>query len=419
MNSKRLDILNIINKKRINQSLTKEEIEYAFLGYLKGRIENYQMSSLLMAICINGMSLQETIDLTDVMLKSGKTLDISKIKGIQVDKHSTGGVGDKTTLIIGPILASLGLKVAKLSGRGLGLTGGTIDKLESIPGFKLKYSNEEFIKNVNKVGFALMEQTSNLAPLDKVIYDLRNASGTVSSIPLIASSIMSKKLAVGAKYILIDLKVGQGALLQKEEDAKKLASIMIKIGKAYGKVVIPVLSEMNTPLGDNVGNALEIVEACDILKGKKGHLRDLSIELSSVLLARSINIGVKEAKKRVIEVLDNGAAYNKFQEFVKNQGGNLNKMKISHNVEKVASLEDGIISEISASKIAQISLDLGAGKKKLTDKVNHEVGIVLNKNIGDYVKKGDILLSIYKNTQSYHGKEARDAFKIVKSSKMK
>ena len=418
MNNK-LDILNIIDKKRTNQALSKEEIEFAFLGYLKGKIENYQMSSLLMAICINGMTLQETIDLTDIMLKSGSRLDTSKIKGIQVDKHSTGGVGDKTTLIIGPILACLGLKVAKLSGRGLGLTGGTIDKLESIPGLKLKYTNEEFIKNVNKVGFALMEQTSELAPLDKVIYDLRNATGTVSSIPLIASSIMSKKLAVGAKYILIDLKVGSGALIQNEKDAKLLASTMIKIGKIYDTTVIPVLSGMDTPLGDNVGNALEIIEAGEVLNGKKGNLRDLSIELSSVLLSKATNIGIREAKKRVTEVLDNGAAYKKFQEFVKNQGGNLSKIKTARNIENVASLEEGVISEISASKIAQISLNLGAGKKKLTDKVNHDVGIVLKKHIGDYVKKGDILLSIYKQTSSYHGKEARKAFKIVKSTKMK
>ncbi len=413
MNIKVLDILNIINKKRLNLPLSRNEIEYAFMGYLNGKVENYQMSSLLMAICINGMNLKETIDLTDVMLKSGKTLNTSKIKGTQVDKHSTGGVGDKTTIIIGPILACLGLKMAKLSGRGLGLTGGTIDKLESIPGFKLKYTNEEFIKNVNKVGFALMEQTDDLAPLDKVIYDLRNATNTVSSIPLIASSIMSKKLAVGAKYILIDLKVGEGALLQTSDDAKRLANTLIKIGKAYNREVIPVLSEMDTPLGDNVGNALEIIEAYDVLKGKRGHLRDLSIELSSVLLSKSTNISLKEAKRKVIEVLDSGKAYEKFLEFVKNQGGNFDGIKTARIVQKVLATEDGVIEKISAKKIAELSLLLGAGKKTLKDKVNHGVGVSINKHIGDYVKKGDILCYIYQSDNNHYTKEAREAFKIV------
>lgn len=413
------DILNIINKKRLKQELSKEELEYAFIGYLNNKIENYQMSSLLMAICINGMNLRETVDLTDIMLKSGTVLDASKIKGIQVDKHSTGGVGDKTTLIIGPILASLGLKVAKLSGRGLGLTGGTIDKLESIPGIKLSYSNDEFIKNVNKVGFALMEQTKDLAPLDKVIYNLRNATGTVASIPLIASSIMSKKLAVGAKYILIDLKVGSGALLQTEQEAKELASTMIKIGKSYDKVVIPVLSQMDTPLGDNVGNALEVIEAMEVLKGKKGHLRDLSIELSSVLFAKATNIGLKEAKKKVNEVLDNGQAYKKFVEFVENQCGSLDKIQVSQELKDVLSDKEGFIEKISAKKIAEVSLNLGSGKKKLSDKINYGVGVVLKKHIGDYVKKGDVLAHIYQDVKCDYSNEVLDAFKIVKEIKNK
>ena len=413
MNDK-YDILSIINKKRLHKSLTREEIESAFMGYLNGSVENYQMSSLLMAICINGMNIEETINLTDVMLKSGEMLDTTKIKGIQVDKHSTGGVGDKTTLIIGPILASLGLKVAKLSGRGLGLTGGTIDKLESIPGLKLKYSDDEFIDKVNKVGFALMEQTKTLAPLDKVIYDLRNATGTVSSVPLIASSIMSKKLAVGAKYILIDLKVGSGALLESEKEAKELADAMIKIGKSYSKVVIPVLSGMDTPLGDNVGNALEVIEAIDVLKGKKGQLRDLSVELSSVLLSKATSISVKEAKEKVNEVLDNQKAYKKFLDFINSQGGNIDGVTVSRNIVEVQSLESGVIKDISASKIAQLSLDLGAGKKKLSDKVDHEVGIVLNKHIGDRVIEGDILCYIYQNDKLDHLEEARAAFKIIK-----
>ena len=251
-----MGILEIIDKKREGKELSREEINYAFNGYFNGVIEDYQMSSLLMAICIQGMNERETIDLTDLMLNSGTSLDTSKIEGVQVDKHSTGGVGDKTTLIIGPIMAALGYKMGKLSGRSLGFTGGTIDKLESIPGFRVSFTSDEFISNLNKVGFALMMQTPDMTPLDKVIYDLRDVSGTVSSVPLIASSIMSKKLAVGSKYILIDLKVGDGALIKNKSDAVDLANLMIQIGKAYDREVIPVLTDMNIPLGDNVGNAL-------------------------------------------------------------------------------------------------------------------------------------------------------------------
>ncbi len=278
-----MGVLEIIEKKRVGLELSKSELKEVFMGYNDGTVEDYQMSSLLMAITINGMTFEETLNLTDLIIASGSTMDTNKVKGVMVDKHSTGGIGDKTSLILGPVMASLGLKMGKLSGRGLGITGGTIDKLESIPGFKVHLSKDEFIECLNKVGFTECEQTEEFTPLDKKIYNLRSVTGTVSSIPLIASSIMSKKLVVGADYILIDLKVGSGALIKTKSEAVELANTMIDIGKAYNKLVIPILTNMSRPLGDNVGNALEVLEAMDVLKGKTGVLRDLVVELGSVL----------------------------------------------------------------------------------------------------------------------------------------
>lgn len=409
-----MEVLEVIDKKRCGLELTEEELDFMFNGYLKGKVEDYQMSSLLMAICINGMNLNETICLTDLMLKSGVKLDLSNINGIVVDKHSTGGIGDKTTLVIGPILASLGLKIGKLSGRGLGITGGTIDKLESIPGFRVSLSKEEFLNNLNTVGFTLAMQTPEFTPLDKAIYELRSVSGTVSSIPLIASSIMSKKLAIGAKYILIDIKVGSGALLNNKEDAKKLANTMIKIGSHYGVVVIPVLTDMDIPLGDAIGNALEVKEAIDTLKGKKGAFRDLCIELCTVLLCNAMDIDLDYAKDRVTRALDDGSAYKKFIEFVKAQDGNIEEMKISDNVVSVISDVDGIIESIDAGSIGYLALDLGGGRKKKGDTIDTSVGVVLNKHVGDEVKKGDILCYLYQRDNIDYTQKAKTAFKIVK-----
>lgn len=409
-----MSILEIIDKKKIGQPLSKSEIDFAFMGYMNGEVEDYQMSSLLMAIVINGMTFNETLALTDVMLASGKKLETSKIDGIQVDKHSTGGVGDKTSLIIGPIMASLGLKMGKLSGRGLGYTGGTIDKLESIPGFRVALTTEEFIHNLNKVGFTECEQTPEFTPLDKKIYDLRSVTGTVSSIPLIASSIMSKKLAVGADYILIDLKVGNGALIKNKNDALKLAGTMIEIGNAYNKTVIPILTNMNKPLGDNVGNALEVLEVLDILKGKTGDLRDLCIELSSHLYSKAKKVNLDVAIEEVTRVLDNGDAYNKFLEFVKMQGGDIEKLETAPNMIPIKCNTSGTLKDISAEVIGKLALELGGGRKKKGEAIDYGVGVVINKHIGDTVNEGDTICYLYQNGTNDFTDLAIRAFSIVK-----
>lgn len=408
-----MDILEIIDKKRKHLVLSKQEYEYAFMGYLNGEIKDYQMSSLLMAITINGMNFNETLDLTDIMLHSGKVIEKKDIEGIRVDKHSTGGVGDKTSMIIGPILASLGLKMGKLSGRGLGYTGGTIDKLESIPGFNVNLSTEEFIENTNQVGFAECAQTDEFTPLDKVIYSLRSVTGTVESIPLIASSIMSKKLAIGAKYILIDLKIGKGALMKNREDAKKLSATMRKIGRAYKKEVITIYSDMNTPLGNNVGNALEVKEAIDVLNGERGPLYDLCVKLSSTLYSRATCTSKKESEKLVKEVIDNKKAYKKFLEFVEAQGGNIDKLRVSDNIKIVESNKSGIIKSISAYKIGMLGLHLGGGRETKEDDIDPSVGVVIKKHVGERVKKGEVLLELYQRDNKDYKKEALEAFKIT------
>lgn len=409
-----MSILDTIEKKRKGLELDKSELNEIFLGYNEGKVEDYQMASFLMAVTINGMSFEETLTVTDLMLCSGKKLDKTKVEGVMVDKHSTGGIGDKTSLILGPIMACLGLKMGKLSGRGLGITGGTIDKLESIPGFRVALTTEEFIHDLNKVGFTECEQTPEFTPLDKKIYDLRSVTGTVSSIPLIASSIMSKKLAIGADYILIDLKVGNGALVKTKAEAVELANTMIDIGKAYNKQVIPILTNMNRPLGDNVGNALEVLEAMDVLKGKTGTLRDLVIELASTLYSKCKNINLDKAQKEVLEVLDNGRAYDKFLEFVHAQGGDVDKLELAQTRVPVKSLESGKLIDISAEGIGTLSLDLGGGRKKKGEAIDYGVGVVINKHIGDIIKEGDILCYLYQNDQTDRSKMALEAFTIVK-----
>ena len=286
-----MNIIDIINKKRLKQELTREEMEYAFNGYLNKDVKDYQMSSLLMAICINGMTDPEIFALTDIFLKSGDRLDLTMIPGIKIDKHSTGGVGDKVTLIIGPIVSSLGVPVPKMSGRGLGHTGGTIDKLESIKGFNVNLTEEEFIKQIQEIGFAVTAQTKNLCPMDKVIYALRDVTGTVSSIPLIASSIMSKKLAGGADKILLDVKCGNGALMQNKEDAERLADIMTRIGKYYDREVKCEITDMNSPLGDNIGNSLEVIEAMEVLKGiGPNDITEVCIQLAANIVSSGLEI---------------------------------------------------------------------------------------------------------------------------------
>lgn len=409
-----MDVIGLIDKKRLGETLDKNEIRDFFMGYMNGEVEDYQMSAMLMAIVINGFQFSETVALTDVFLSSGKKLDTSKVNGIMVDKHSTGGVGDKTSMIIGPIMASLGFKMGKLSGRGLGKTGGTIDKLDSIPGFRTEITMDEFTKYLNKVGFAEAEQTPEFTPLDEMIYDLRSVTGTVSSLPLIAASVMSKKLAVGAHYILIDIKVGEGALIKTREDAVTLANIMIEIGKGFNREVIPVLTNMNKPLGDNVGNALEVIEAMDVLKGKTGILRDLCIELASNLYSRCKKVTLESAIKQVERVLDNGSAYNKFMEFVKMQGGDIDKLELAPIVTPVISMESGTLEDISASVIGDIVLKLGGGRTKKNEPIDFGVGVVVNKHIGDTIKEGDILCYLYQNNDEDFVDEALSAFSIVK-----
>ena len=407
-----MNIVDIINKKRVGEVLTREELDYAFNGYLKGTVKDYQMSSLLMAICINGMDEYETFALTDIFINSGDILDLSSIEGIKVDKHSTGGVGDKVTLIIGPIVASTGCVVPKMSGRGLGHTGGTIDKLESIEGFNTSLSEEEFINQVKKIGLAVIGQTKNLCPIDKVIYALRDVTGTTSSIPLIATSIMSKKIAGGADKILLDVKVGNGALMKTREDAEKLANLMEKIGKNYNREVICEITDMNIPLGDNIGNSLEVMEAMDILNGKKGRLYDLCIEIASQMISLAKNISMPDARIEAINAVDSKRAYNKFLEFVKEQGGDITSLKVSDKTIEVKSTKTGVIKEMNALALGELSVSLGAGRRNKEDKIDHTVGIVLEKHLDEHVEVGETLCTLYVNNLNI-SINPDDYFKIV------
>ena len=390
-------ILDIINKKRLGKELSYNELYEIFNGYLDGDVADYQMSALLMAICINGMTDDEVFALTKIFIDSGDVLEFSDIPGIKVDKHSTGGIGDKTTLVIVPIVAACGGTIIKMSGRGLGYTGGTIDKLDSIPGYKIDLSDEKIEEQVHEIGCVIAGQTADLVPMDKAIYALRDVTSTVSSVPLIASSIMSKKIAGGADKILIDIKVGNGALLTNKEDANKLSRLMKEIGKFYEKEVRTVISDMNVPLGRCVGNALEVLEAIDVLKGKEvdNNLYDLCIELATNLVSMALEISDKEAKKKVINSLKDGSAYKKFLELVKYQKGDVSKLRISNKEYKLKSNIDGTISNINALKIGKLAFNLGAGKKEMDDRISYGVGVKLEKLVGEKVKKGDVLATIY------------------------
>ena len=408
-----MTIIDIINKKRLNEELTREEIEFAISGYLDGSVKDYQMSSLLMAIVLNGMSDRETINLTDVMIKSGDVIDLSEIEGIIVDKHSTGGVGDKVTLVLAPLLASLGIKIAKMSGRGLGHTGGTIDKLESISGFNVSIDQKQFIKQVNDINIALVSQTGNLAPADKKIYALRDVTGTVESIPLIASSIMSKKIASGADIIMIDVKVGNGALMKNLEDAKKLASTMVKIGKAYKKPTICLITNMDEPLGYAIGNALEVEESINTLKGNgPSDLLEVVMTLCSIIIGAVKKIPNSDAKDLLFKQLNNGEAYKKFEELVSAQSGNLKKLKVSEKVFSIKSDRAGYINKIDALRLGEIAKKIGAGRSTLEDKIYYEVGLVLNKKVGDYVEKEEEIIKVYLRDKDISITEILDCFKI-------
>ncbi len=393
-----MNIIEIIEKKKNGEVLTKDELKFAFYGYLEDKIPDYQMSSLLMAICLKGMNTEETFALTDLFLHSGDVLDLSSLKGPKADKHSTGGVGDKTTMIIGPMVASCGVMVPKMSGRGLGHTGGTIDKLESIPSFRTNLTEEEFLAQVEDIGFAVTAQTKNLTPLDKKIYALRDVTGTTESIPLIASSIMSKKIAGGADCIVIDVKVGKGALIKTMPDAVKLSQLMEAIGAFYQRKVRTVITPMDTPLGRCVGNRLEVLEAIDLLNGKGDeNLRNLCIQLASHMVSMAKEIDYDEAKKEVLESLEDGRAYQKFLEFVKKQGGKLESLSIDAKKWEIHSSQDGVIEAIDALQIGELAVSLGAGRLNKGDVIDPCAGIVLNCKVGDSVSKGDILATLYSN----------------------
>lgn len=394
-----MNIIDIIDKKRKKEKLNYDEILFAVDGYINGEVKDYQMSSLLMAITLNGMDIDEIIDLTKVMIESGSTNDLSEI-GDVVDKHSTGGVGDKTTLILGPIVASLGINVAKMSGRGLGHTGGTIDKLESIKGFKTELSIDEFIKQIKDIGIAITSQTGDIAPADKKIYALRDVTGTTESIPLIASSIMSKKIASGSKNLVLDIKIGEGALIKDIDSGRRLANLMIKIGKENDMKVVCLLTNMDIPLGNNIGNSLEVLEAINTLYyNPNNNLNKLCIELASYMVSLGLNINYEEAKEKVLESISSRKAYNKLLEFVSYQGGNINELPKSNYIYEVKSDREGCLTNIHSLEIAKLSSSLGSGRKNKEDKIDYSAGIIINKNINDKVNVGDTVLTLYTNRE--------------------
>jgi len=406
-----MTIERIIDKKRLNYRLTKEELAFAVNGFVNGKIKDYQMSALLMAITINGMTDEETINLTEIMLNSGDKIDLSSINGIKVDKHSTGGVGDKTTLVLIPLVASLGIPVAKMSGRGLGHTGGTIDKIESIKNFNVKLNMDDFINQVNNIGVALVSQTGNLVPADKKMYALRDVTATVESIPLIASSIMSKKLASGADKIVLDVKVGAGALMKTYSEAKRLAELMVKIGNHHGRETVCVLTSMSEPLGNAIGNALEVKESIDTLKGKgPKDLQELVLKLGSIMVSLAKNISEEEAYNMLEENLNNGKAYDKFVELVEAQGGDINSIEVSDECISIKAKKTGVIGDINAYKMGEIVRDMGAGRLTIDDEIDHGVGIVLSKKVGDFVLENEELLKIYIGNKDVNVNEILDCY---------
>ena len=415
--------VDVIEKKRNGYELTKEEIEFMVNGFTKGdTVADYQMSAFNMAVYFRGMTDQEATYMTHAMLRSGDVLDLSRIKGVKVDKHSTGGVGDKTSLVVGPIVASLGAKFAKMSGRGLGHTGGTLDKLESIPGYSISLTEEEFINQVNEIGIALIGQTADLAPADKKLYALRDVTATVESIPLIASSIMSKKLASGADVISLDVKVGSGAFMKNVDDATKLATLMVSIGKLSGKKMSAELTNMDEPLGLAVGNSLEVIEAINTLKrcGPKD-FENLCVDVCAELLYDAELVSsLEEGKKKSKEQIDNGKGFETFVKWIKAQGGDVsyvmdtNKFPKAKYVVEVKSNKSGYISKIDALTIGHASMCLGGGRAKLGDTIDHAVGVVLTKKVGQPIEKGEVLAYLHSNTENIDAvsKTVLEAFTI-------
>lgn len=398
----------IIMKKRNNEELSKEEINFFIEGYTNESIPDYQTSALLMAIYFNGLNKEETSNLTMAMVNSGDVVDLTGIEGLKLDKHSTGGVGDKTSLILVPMVAAAGGKVAKLSGRGLGHTGGTLDKLEAIPGFNIEVSEEKFKELVQNSGLVIAGQTQNLVPADKKIYALRDVTATVDSIPLIAASIMSKKIASGSDCILLDVKYGEGAFMKTKEDAEELARAMVDIGEALGRKTSAAITLMGEPLGYCIGNALEVKEVVEILRGKGPEdLRELCLQLGSKMLVMGeLAANIEEARALLIENLENGKALEKLKELVRNQGGDdsviedTEKLIISPLAYEVKALDDGYIFDLDAEKVGIASLLTGAGRETKKDNLDYGAGIILKAKIGDKVKKGDVLGILYASDEA-------------------
>lgn len=403
-----MDMYEIIKMKRDGEKLTKNQIDFFVDASVKHKIPSYQISALLMAIFLNGMDEEETENLTVAMKNSGTVLDLSGIKGIKIDKHSTGGVGDKTTLIAAPIAAAAGVPVAKMSGRGLGFTGGTIDKLESIPGYRTNLSVEEFTKNVNDIGISIIGQTEHVAAADKIFYSLRDVTATVDNISLIASSILSKKLALGCDGILFDIKCGEGAFMKTQEDAERLGKLMEGIATAAGKKAMFVISDMNRPLGRNIGNSIEVIESIETLKGHgPSDITSLSTTLAGIMIfmgekADSYEEGIKIAKKKLAD----GSALAKFRELIERQGGNANVccnyelLPAAKYETEFRSNERGYIKEIKGDILGRAAMHTGAGRRVAEDSISHGAGISLMKKIGDFVEKGDILCKIYTEDES-------------------
>ena len=399
-------MVDLIEKKKKGEALSQEELHFIIDGYVKGDIPSYQMSALMMAIYFKGMNTKEIATLTLEMMHSGDILDLSEIKGIKIDKHSTGGVGDKTSLAVGPMVAACHVPVAKMSGRGLGHTGGTLDKLESIPGLKIAIKEQNFIKQVNEIGFSIVGQTASLVPADKKMYALRDVTGTVNSIPLIASSIMSKKLASGADGILLDVKYGEGAFMKTVEEARVLAKTMIEIGKHLGKDTRATISNMNQPLGYAIGNALEVKEAIDTLNGEGPEdFTELCYEEGeTMLLMAKAASSREEARKMLHQVIEDKSALHVFKKMVEAQGGDgsyisdPSQFKMADEIIEVLSQEEGYIEDLDALTLGLVSMKLGGGRATVDDEIDHSVGLVLHKKIGDFVKRGESLLSVHTNT---------------------
>ncbi len=413
----------ILEKKKRGEKLSREEIAFFVEGYTAGTIPDYQASAFTMAVCFRGLDEQETAILTDCMMHSGDVIELSGVAGVKVDKHSTGGVGDKTSLVLGPLVAACGARVAKMSGRGLGHTGGTLDKMESIPGLSISLDKEAFVRQVNEIGLAIIGQTGDLVPADKKLYALRDVTATVDSIPLIASSIMSKKLASGADTILLDVKFGSGAFMKTIEDAEKLARAMVNIGKSLGRDTRAVITDMDQPLGFAVGNILEVVEAVNTLRGKGPRdLEELCISLGAIMLNQAgIESDNEKAKAMLRQKIASGEAFEKLKAMIAAQGGDisylddLSRFDTSTRVIALPADNEGYVRGITALSVGEVAMQLGAGRATKEDTIDATAGIVLHKKIGDFVKKGESLATVYTNRQDVDGalEKLRAAFVIA------